>query len=808
MDTYSKRKKQNNNADIEKVEIFSLKEYLSKCLQYWRWFVISLVVFLGLGMMYVLRMQPVYNRYTDVLIKDQDMGGSSDIASAFSSMGLISSNTNVNNELISLTSPAVMYEVVKRLNLNMTYIEKGFPHGWTLYGSSQPWIISLPDMDPQRGCSFRIRFNEKGQMELFKFKTRIKKQKLSFDDIVVVPKGSNSVKTPLGRIVINDNPAFAGVIDKEKTIMVGRTGMQATVEIYSAKLKGDLLSKDAEVIDLSIKDVNTERADDILRTVVAVYNENWVEDKNRLAIATSSFIDERLKGIEAELGVVDNDISTYKSNNLTPDLQATAQIYLEQNADREKEILETSNELAMTGYIQEYLADPTHRNSVIPMNTGIGNVQLESQISSYNSLLLSRNNLASNSSDNNPLVADYDNQLKGLREAIVRAVSAQRSQLTAALRNLQRSQSSTQGSLATAPTQAKYLLSVERQQKVKESLYLYLLQKREENELTQTFTAYNTRVITPPTGPINPVSPKTKMIMALMLIIGLGLPGTFIYIIVSNDNKIHSRRDLENLSMPFVGEIPNVGKNSKVKKLLRSRKKNKQLLERPLFVVEEGKRDVINEAFRVVRSNLSLMLGKETGCQVVMFTSFNPGSGKSFISYNLASAFILKGKKILLIDGDLRHGSTSNFVNKPKKGLSNYLTSASDDWHSLVVKGHGPTSPDVLPIGAMPPNPAELLENGRLGKIINDARSEYDVIFIDCPPVDIVVDTQIIEQYVDRTIFVVRANLLERSALTEIEELYNEKRYKQMSILLNGTDTANSRYHTYGNYQSLEADRG
>jgi capsular exopolysaccharide family len=219
--------------------------------------------------------------------------------------------------------------------------------------------------------------------------------------------------------------------------------------------------------------------------------------------------------------------------------------------------------------------------------------------------------------------------------------------------------------------------------------------------------------------------------------------------------------------------------------------------------VEEGNRNIVNEAFRVVRSNIEFMLGKAKGCQVLMLTSFNPGSGKSFIGYNLGVSLALKRKRVLLIDGDLRHASASTYVGKTSKGIANYLSGATDDWRQLLVNVEGHPSMQVLPVGKTPPNPAELLENGRLGELLDQTRQDYDYVIIDCPPIDIVVDTQIVNQYVDATIFVVRAGLLEKAAIPELAEIYNAKRYKRMSLILNGTEASQSRYHTYGNYQSF-----
>lgn len=786
---------------------FSFKTYFKYCTKFWGWIFISVVAFTAIAIYYSFRKEPVYERHTDVLIKDEDMGGGTGIASAFSSLGLISGNTNVNNELISLTSPAVMFEVVKRLDLTNNLIQRKYPHNITLYGKNQPIRVSFPDLDSEQPAQFRMTLQPDGSAELYKFVTYENGKKRKFSEKITKPAGATSVRTPIGRINIEPYAGFMGKVEEPMDIYVFHQGLMSCVESYTQRLKGDLVDQDAQVIDLSIKGTNVQRSCDILNTIITVYNENWVEDKNRMAVATSSFIDERLKVIQQELGVVDNDISKYKSEHRTPDLEASAEMYLRQNSQVSEELLKANNDLAMTGYLYDYLHNPANAQSVIPITSGTGNNTLEQQISTFNQILLNRNNLVAASSETNPLVQQYDSQLKGLRESIMRAVSAQRSQLTATIRNLQGAKGNTQNDLANAPTQALQLLSIERQQKVKEELYLYLLQKREENELTQTFTAYNTRIITPPTGPVKPIAPKKMLIVVAAFIVGLALPLIALYVAMNSDTKIRNRKDLDNLNVPFAGEIPNVGKRKNWKKILLSRKKNYTANEQPLIVVNDNNRNVINEAFRVVRSNLNMMFGDQEGSEVIMFTSFNPGSGKSFISYNLASAFVLKRNKVLVIDADLRHGSASSFVGNPRSGLSNYLLNKTDDWQNLIIKGREFPAPDVLPIGIMPPNPAELLENGRLGRLIEEAREHYDIIILDCPPTDIVVDTQIIEKYTDRTIFVVRAGLFEKAALAEIEEMYDSKRFKKMSILLNGTEESESRYQTYGSYQHLEASR-
>lgn len=336
-------------------------------------------------------------------------------------------------------------------------------------------------------------------------------------------------------------------------------------------------------------------------------------------------------------------------------------------------------------------------------------------------------------------------------------------------------------------------MSVERQQKVKESLYLFLLQKREENELSQAFTAYNTRVITPPTGSMIPTAPVKKNILLVGFALGLLIPVVIVFLQETLNTRIRGKKDLEGLSIPFVGEIPLYGK---VRRSGLFRKKVTPLTETKV-VVKEGSRDVVNEAFRVLRTNLEFVSGENGMGQVILMTSFNPGSGKTFLTVNIASSLAIKGKKVLVIDGDLRRGSTSVYVGSPHHGLSNYLAGKVQRIEDVIVPASETVRFDVLPVGTIPPNPTELLSGERLQALLADFRTHYDYILIDCPPIELVADTHIIEKYADRTIFVVRAGLLERSMLSELEALYTEHKFKNMAVLLNGTEGNGSYRYGY-----------
>ena len=786
--------------------MFSLKDFLITCLAQWKWFVISIIFFVGVGVFYVVRQQPVYTRTMSLLIQNTENTGVLDVASAFSDLGLGGANTNVYNELISLQSPAVMFEVVKRLDLNVKLYKKQFPYNKTLYGKTAPFKIVPTIEEDKKGLKFKILLQPDGSFTLSHLSyVNISGDRVEEKDKIFKGKiGGAPVKTPVGVLDFQLNPQYEKQRDEDIEILASVSSITSAVESYVPVLKGDLTDADAEVIDLTVNDVNVQRATDILNTVVDVYNEFWVRDKNKVAVATAQFIDDRLNTIVRELEGVDTEIADYQSEHKIPDLPTTMSQLATQTTNMGTELLEITNQLAMARFVNEYINDPANANNVIPMNTGMGNTVMEQMVKEYNTLLLTRNNLAANSGANNPLLNDYNHQLKGLREALIKSAAANVGTLEANLRSIQRAKGLQENQISSTPRQAKYLGAIKRDQTVKESLYLYLLEKREENNLSQAFNAYNTRIITPPYGPSEPIAPRKKVIMFIMFVLGAMLPAVVLYFVVVCDDRVRSRRDMDNLPVPFTGEIPQIGRKNKLKKMLQTKKRRQREIDTPKPIVAEGKRDVPNEAFRVVRSNIDLMLGKESRHSILMVTSFNPGSGKSFIAYNLGASFALKRKKVLLIDGDLRHGSLSTYVGTPHRGLAAYLSENVSDPHSIIYPVEGMNGLSIVPIGKRPPNPAELLEGERFGEFLAAVKDEYDIIMVDCPPVNVVVDTQLLNRYGDATIFVVRAGLLKKSAVRDLTQLYNEKKLKRMSIILNGTEAAHSSYYTYGNYQSLE----
>lgn len=753
----------------------------------WYWFAISLFITLTIAVLYLLSTPPIYTRTAAILVKDNSKSSSSTSAmNDFSDLGIFKSNTNINNELLTLKSPTLMTEVVNRLGLNETFtIRKGLKNV-DLYKVSPVTITFCDKIEVP--LSFTIKFSSK---EAF----AISELEISGEDIgeTLSAQMGDSIQTSAGIMIVSPTQEFTDAFIGT-SIRYVRGSVRAAVDTYSNALVAELGNEDATIINLSINDTSIRKAEDILNTLIEVYNENWIRDKNQIAVSTSQFISDRLGVIESELGHVDENISSYKSEHLLPDVQAASSLYMAQSAENNKELSTLNNQLSTAQYIRREL-NTKQLDQTLPANSGIVSANIETQISEYNNLVLDRNRLIANSSEKNPLVKNMASSLQSMQRTIIQSVDNLIVSLNTQIRSLRRQEEATTNRLASNPNQAKYLLSVERQQKVKEELYLYLLQKREENELSQAFTAYNTRLITAPRGSMFPTAPRKMNILLVAFAVGLLVPAVGIFMKENMNTKVRGRKDLENLSIPFIGEIPQYSGTKKKWWEFKHRKRQ----DMKTIVVNEGNRNIINEAFRVLRSNMDFMASKDNNQHVFVLTSFNPGSGKSFLAINIAISFAIKKKKILVIDGDLRHRTVSSYVDSPNKGLSDYLNNQIEDWKEIIVSYKGYTNLHILPIGTIPPNPTELLEDSKLAMLIEALRPEYDYIFIDCPPVDIVADAQIIEKWADRTIFVVRSGLLDRSMLSELENMYTGKRFKNLSMILNGTESTGGRYgYRYG----------
>lgn len=579
----------------------------------------------------------------------------------------------------------------------------------------------------------------------------------------------------------------------------------------AGRLKTKVEDEESSVINLSITDTDPWTAEKILSTTIQAFNEKWLADKNQIAASTSAFIQERLVVLEKELGIVDDSISNFKARNRITDLGRVSDLYLQQQSTSEAQILTLNNQKAMALYILGILRDKESRHQLLPTNSGINNSIAESQITQYNTLLLQLKNSMYHTSSQNPLIIKQESDLSDIRKNIVETINNHIKALDIQLNSYTQASGEANSKIGQNPGQEKHLLGVEREQKVKESLYLYLLQKKEENEISTTYTSYITEIIDQPHGSDAPTSPNRRNILFAAILLALVVPTIILFVRENLDTTVRSKYDIEHKSnLMLIGEVPLCRYDSNKQKtvvaprfktttlrdlLSFGKKKPKQLR---FLVVQPDKQDIVNEAFRVLRTHLEFMTSKHGDKNVYIVTSSYEGSGKTFISTNLAVALTIKGKSVLFIDGDLRHASASHMFDCPKIGLADYLADQESDWQNILVSPEEYPSLDILPVGTIPPNPTELLATDRLGQLVAEARPLYDFIIIDCPPTETLADTGIIERQADRTLFVMRAGLFERKRIEDLDADAKNGKYKHMSLILNGVKYGGRYGYRYG----------
>lgn len=777
-------------------DFVQIKAFLTLCLSKWYWFIVSILLAMSVAVVHLLRTPNVYTRTAEILIKEESKSKSSEKAfqSVVEDMGTGIMKSKVQNELYIIQSPKLMMDVVKRLHLDMQYSTEGRFHKIVLYGTTLPYIVTTDSLGENQSASFTVLVENNNVIISDLISGKNSYEKKEYKGLL-----NENVLTPIGPVKIKRSLSYSG--SEIPILYVTKKSVPVAANQFASKLSVKQMDHDADILRLSMSDVSTQRAEDVLNALILAYNESWVEDKNKITISTSMFIDERLNIIEADLGNVDSDISSFKSEHLVADVDEASKLYMRQSSETAKLLQDLQTQQHMIRYVRNYLTSAVNRNQLLPANTGITTGGIESQISEYNDKLLQRNNIVSNSSETNPLVVDMDQTLAAMRAAILNSIDNQMLSLNTKIANIQKQERQTNAQMAANPDQAKYLISVERQQKIKETLYLFLLQKREENELSQAFTAYNTRIVTPPMGSSTPTAPNKRNILLVAFAVGLMIPVVYLFLKENLNTVVRGRKDVEKLTLPFAGEIPQLKSKKRVKK---------EQEEEAVLAVERNKRNIINEAFRVLRTNIEFM-SKNDNTKVLLFTSYNQGSGKTFLSMNLAVSFAIKGYRVLAIDGDLRHATLSRYVNSPKVGLSNYLVRQVEDFQDVIVKYPEYDNFDIIPVGVNPPNPTELIGSDTFAQLMESVRNQYDYIIIDCPPIDIVADTQIIEKYVDRTLFVVRVGLMERGLLDDLERMYEEERFKNMALVLNGSQEDNGRYgyrygYHYGYYHYYRED--
>lgn len=755
-----------SNKNDQGLNIVDLFMYLAS---QWKWFLLSILICGGIAWYNYARAPLVYFRSATVIIKDPSNKASTSGLDRFDNF---INKVNVANEILQFRSKKLMREVVQRVHADVSYQIKDGLRSNELYNES-PVLVSLPDALPEQSFSFTMTLKDAKTVTLSDFSGIEAKPsyEVALNDTVAIIEGMNVVVTATN--YLRDSWL-------NTPIRVQKLPVESMVNYYKNALGIQQEEEEASILTLALKDSSPARAEDVLNTLITVYNEEAIKEKNQVAVNTANFINERLIIIERELGNVESNLESFKQRNQIVDIASSAGMYMTESQKYNADAMELETQLRLANFIKDYLTDPSKETDLIPSNTGISDMNIENQISLYNAAKLKRDHLIDDSSVNNPVVQELNNSLRAMKQSIIRAVDNMIVSLNVKRNDAQNREMRAQDRVTAIPTKERQMLSIERQQKIKEALYLFLLNKREENALSQAMADNNARVIDGAEGSNAPISPNRNRILLLGLLVGIALPGAVCLAILFMDTRVHGRKDIEGVtSVPYLGEIP----------LDKEAMKDHR---RKVMAVKEQGDDIVSEAFRILRTNMAFLSKKDKPAQVITFTSFNIGAGKTFIARNLSMSLAYLKKRVVMVDLDIRKGTLSRHFGHYHVGVTNYLSDNTVKVDNIIQHQEGF---DLIPAGILAPNPAELLMDNRLDELMDELRARYDYIIVDNVPVGLIADATIANRIADLTIFVVRAGKLDRRQLPDIEKLYQEKKLKNMALVLNG---ANPERHGYG----------
>jgi tyrosine-protein kinase Etk/Wzc len=751
-------------------ESVSFREKIEKYTYNWRWFVVGLMLAIIGSFFYLKYTSKHYLITSSILIDGLEEGGLPSELSAFEDLGIVaSSKKSIENEIGILKSRNLMNRVIKKLGIHISYFKKNGLKKIELYKNEVPFKINFFEKDSilEKTDSYFIIDIISDTNFIFKEKDNKKGAEYLFGE---------TIATNFGNILITPNNL--NELNKNIDYIVKISPLKKISENYREELKVALLDAKSSIIQLSLKNPIPLKAQDILNNLVELYNKDAVEDKSSISKNTNKFINERLAVIEEELSNAEKSIVNFKTSNRITDVNSQASFASGSSAQIQKRILEIQTQLKLADYVSSYLEANT--TQLIPANLGLTDGTVNLNTENYNKLLLERNRILNGSSTKNPVIINIDSQLNQLRTSILQSLVNLKSTLNISLDDALEQESKVSSRITNVPKQENEYRNIQRHQKIVETLYLYLSQKREENAISLAVTVPNSKIIDAADGSTIPVFPKPIFIYFGAAIVGLIVPFMLLFFLFLLDNKVHTLKDVESIiKLPILGDIPNNNTNIKV--------------------VTENNQDSISESFRMLRTNITFMLSAIKGrAKTIFVTSTIENEGKSFISSNLAAVLALSNKKVLFIGADLRKPRVGDYYNlEIEKGLTHYLV--DDDLKiSDIIFHSNEFNVDIIATTQVPPNPSEIITNGKFEKLMEYAKKKYDFIVVDTAPVKIVTDTFLIGEYADLFLYVIRANYLDKRLLDIPKLLSKENRLPNMALVLNDHDVKKGYGYGYG----------
>lgn len=760
----------------------------------WKWFVLSVILCLGCGAIYLRYKTPTFQAQAKMLIKDDESNnratGKSTLLTA-SNLGFMTNSAGIDNEMEILTSLSIAQQAVRDLKLYTTYKAKGKIKDQLMY-KTEPVFV---DLDPghlekliypiqlvitRDGNEYKV----KGQYTASAFEETEK-------TVYEIEKTLNGlparISTRVGTITLNANSQVAPMADGA-TIKVTIVAPKYMAMKYVKALSVSPTSKTTTIAQMVLTDEIPQRAVDYLRQLTVCYNRQANEDKNEIAVRTEEFINGRLEKINAELGSTEGSLEAYKKRNNMVELKLNAAQSVQNQDIFSQKLAEANTQVALLQSISQYMNDPANQYQTLPSNVGLTDQSATQLINKYNDIVLTRNRLLRSASESSPTVTPLTAQLDDLSASIRRAIAQAQKNMETQRQSVAEQYSKYVGQTSATPEQERILTQIGRQQDVKSGLYLMLLQKREENSISLAATADKGKLIDDPQY-AGKVSPRGSIIMLLALVLGFLIPGGILYIINFLKFRIEGHDDVEKLTkLPILADIAVAGEGTKTKGDI---------------VVHENKNNQMEEVFRSLRTNLQFIMSKDQ--KVILFTSSLSGEGKTFTAANLAVSFALLDKKVVLVGLDIRKPRLAELfeIKDHHHGITNLLSMVNptaEDVEKQILNSNVNDNLDILMAGPIPPNPTELIARPTLEMVIDTLKEKYDYVLIDSAPVGLVTDTLQIGRVADATIIMCRADYTPKDSFNYINDLARDNKLPHMTIAINGIDMSKKKYGYYYGY--------
>ena len=742
----------------------------------WRnrfWFVLSIILSFFVSVVYVRSTQKIYARTAVILIKDDNIARDGTVSEAAAFQGMFSFGTNsVYNEIGILRSRQLMTDVVMQLKLASNYqVEDGLRNK-DLYTLS-PIQIEY--------------FDEVAQNSTFNLlATPLGGDKVEFKYTVpqINENGEFGYQNCVGHLVFNQYVKFQGGIIRviptpfmsEKwvghSILISKKKPQETAKSYGLKLSVMSADKQSSLVRISITDVNPYRAEDIINTLIDAYEKQSIEEKNAILTNTINFITGKINILEDDLKRIDSEIEAYKKKHKLTDIHSVSLMYLDQYTRVKSVALGLDNQLHIANYMREYLQENNQYTEFIPAKIGIDSEGIEMQVAQYNQSVVRRNRFLANSSIDNTVVKNLYEQLVSIRISIVNSLDNLIASLKIQIKETNQYEQSSISKIANVSSFHRYMTNIDRQLKIKEDLYLYLLKQQEKSEIQRTTTESNCTVVDVADGLVAAIAPNKMQILLICLLLGFIIPIVCLYVSSFFKTKVYTQKDIKDATdIPLMGDIP-----------------FKKITEENSIVVERRNHDIINESFRLLRDHIEIIDVEQQG-KTILITSLNSSAGKTFIALNLAVTMSLSNTRVILLDLDMRKASlTKRFgFDKKQAGISTYLSGEVDSIDE-IIHCYGENQLSVIPSGELPSNPSALLKSIKFKKLISSLRERYDYILMDSAPYGLVTDTSVCTKFTDVTVMILRSGVFDTRQFLALTALYKANKLPNLNVLLNGVN--------------------